>query len=164
MFLLVPACLGSPGQRPVKWLCVCVCVTKRRCLAVKICCVETTTRFADGQYNTSRWLVLVAAAIGKGKNDFRKFLPSGSSCFVFYVAGYGVEIWSMFVGITGSSRASWSSSSSVAAAAASPALNNHSSTAPHLRARRSLPNATTSPLQTSPKRPRRYWHTLPLEN
>jgi len=24
MFLLVPAYLGSPGQRPVKWLCVCV--------------------------------------------------------------------------------------------------------------------------------------------
>jgi len=30
MFLLVPAYLGSPGQKAVKRLCVCVCVSQAR--------------------------------------------------------------------------------------------------------------------------------------
>ena len=29
---LIPAHLGSPGQRVVKWVCVCVCVCVRACL------------------------------------------------------------------------------------------------------------------------------------
>ena len=31
---LVPAHLGSPGKRAIKWLCVCVCVRVRVCMCV----------------------------------------------------------------------------------------------------------------------------------
>ena len=34
MFLLVPAYPGSPGQKAVKLLCVCVCVCVRACVRV----------------------------------------------------------------------------------------------------------------------------------
>jgi len=37
MFLLVPAYPGSPGQRAVKWLCVCVCVCMRVRACVRAC-------------------------------------------------------------------------------------------------------------------------------
>ena len=37
MFLLVPAYLGSPGQKAVKRLCVCVCVCKVRAHVVLTC-------------------------------------------------------------------------------------------------------------------------------
>ena len=42
MFLLVPAYPGSPGQKAIKRLCVCVCV----CVCVRACvraCVATLT-------------------------------------------------------------------------------------------------------------------------
>jgi len=32
---LVPAHLGSPGKRAVKWMCVCVCV--RACVRARVC-------------------------------------------------------------------------------------------------------------------------------
>jgi len=36
---LVPAYLGSPGKRAIKWVsvCVCVCVCVRACVRVRVC-------------------------------------------------------------------------------------------------------------------------------
>ena len=46
---LVPAHLGSPGKRAVKWVCVCVCVCVRACVRACMCacvraCVWKSTR------------------------------------------------------------------------------------------------------------------------
>jgi len=34
---LVPAYLGSPGKRAIKWVPVCVCVCVRACVRVRVC-------------------------------------------------------------------------------------------------------------------------------
>ena len=39
MFLLVPAYPGSPGQKAVKLLCVCVCVDVRKNIIFMLACV-----------------------------------------------------------------------------------------------------------------------------
>jgi len=38
---LVPAHLGSPGQRSVKCVCVCVCACVRACVCFKLVCIFT---------------------------------------------------------------------------------------------------------------------------
>ena len=75
-------------------------------------------------------------------------------CTVCYSSVF-TDTWCACAGISGSSRASWSSSSTSLSAAA--AADGLPPATPHLRARRSLPDSTTSALQTSPKRPRRHW-------
>jgi len=54
MFLLVPAYPGSPGQKAVKWLCVCVCVHAcvRVCVRVCLCLCDTDNEWPRSRQST----------------------------------------------------------------------------------------------------------------
>jgi len=54
MFLLVPAYLGSPGQKAIKQLCVCVCACVRACVGVYV------LHFFSASPRTTMWSMFSA--------------------------------------------------------------------------------------------------------
>jgi len=51
MFLMLPAHLGSPGQRAVKWLCVYVCVSSLSVLLLLISHIECFRLVIGSRFN-----------------------------------------------------------------------------------------------------------------
>jgi len=73
---LVPAHLGSPGQRAVKWVCVCVCVADD-CTAdsVSVCTIYITRADTHTAVNWVQFPVWELISTGSRKQRWRELCP-----------------------------------------------------------------------------------------